>query len=459
MKADLYLKNGLIVTEEGSFNGGVVVAQGKIAQLVSGDVALEAGEIIDLQGKVVLPGLVDDHVHFNEPGREHWEGYRTGSMAAAAGGITTVMEMPLNATPPTIDAAKLRHKREAVQSEAVIDYAHWGGLVDNNLDALDGLHEQGVIGFKAFMSNSGVDFERVNDDVLYAGLKRARELGNLVAVHAESEVVTALLGQQLRAAGRTDRAAWPESRPPFTELEAIQRAIYWAKVSGGNLHIVHVTIAAGIEAVGRAKRDGVNVTVETCPHYLFFDQADFVRLGPAAKCAPPIRERAEVEALWACVLAGLVDTIASDHSPCPWADKEPGLDNIWRAWGGISGVQSMLPAILTEGVHKRGLSLPAVVRMMAANPARIFGLYPRKGSLLPGADADLVVVDLDRDWTLSVDDLFYKNKHSAYIGQSFKGAVERTIVRGVTVYHNGQITVQPGFGQLLRRNQPYHRLT
>ena len=303
-----------------------------------------------------------------------------------------------------------------------------------------------------------MDFARVNDDVLYAGLKRARELGNLVAVHAESEYVTALLGQQLRAAGRTDRAAWPESRPPFTELEAIQRAIYWAKVSGGNLHIVHVTIAAGIEAVDQAKRDGVNVTVETCPHYLFFDHADFVRIGPAAKCAPPIRGRAEVEALWACILAGLVDTIASDHSPCPWADKEPGIDNIWQAWGGISGVQSMLPAILTEGVHKRGLPLPAVVRMMSANPARIFGLYPRKGSLLPGADADLVVVDLERDWTLSVDDLFYKNKHSAYSGCSFKGAVERTIVRGVTVYHNGQIMVQPGFGQLLRRSQPYGRL-
>lgn len=456
MKVDLYLKNGLIVTEDTSFNGGVVVKQGKISQLVAGDVPIDAEEVIDLQGKILLPGLVDDHVHFNEPGREHWEGYRTGSMAAAAGGITTVMEMPLNATPPSIDGNKLLHKREAVQSEAVIDYAHWGGLVDNNLDALDGLHEQGVIGYKAFMSNSGVDFERVNDDVLYAGLRRARKLGNLVGVHAESEYVTALLGQELREAGRTDRAAWPESRPPFTELEALQRAIYWARVSGGNLHVVHVTIADGIRTAAQAKREGVNVTVETCPHYLFFDHDDFVRIGPAAKCAPPIRSRNEVEALWACVLEGLVDTIASDHSPCPWADKEPGMDDIWQAWGGISGVQSMLPAMLTEGVHKRGLPLSALVRMMAANPARIFGLYPQKGSLLPGTDADLVVIDLDKEWALSVDDLLYKNKHSAYVDYLFKGAVERTIVRGVTVYQNGQITAQPGFGQLLRRRQPYN---
>jgi allantoinase len=455
MRADLDLKNGLIVTEDDTFEGGVVVSQGKIAQLVSVEAAVEADEVVDLQGKVLLPGLIDDHVHFNEPGREHWEGYRTGSMAAAAGGITTFIEMPLNATPPSIDADKLRHKREAVQSEAVIDYAHWGGLVDNNLAELAGLHEQGVIGYKAFMSNSGVDFERVNDDVLYAGLRQARELGNLVAVHAENEYVTALLGQELREADRTDRAAWPESRPPFAELEAVQRAIYWAKVTDS---IVHVTIADGIRAAAEAKRAGVNVTVETCPHYLFFDQDDFVRIGPAAKCAPPIRVRAEVEALWDCVLAGLVDTIASDHSPCPWADKEPGMDDIWQAWGGISGVQSMLPAILTEGVLKRGLSLPAMAKMMAANPARIFGLYPQKGTLLPGADADLVVVDLHKEWTLSVDDLLYKNQHSAYGGYSFKGAVERTIVRGVTVYRDGQITAQPGFGQLLRRSQPYQRL-
>jgi allantoinase len=459
MKADLYLKNGLIVTEDTTFEGGVVVQQGRISQLVSGNVALDAEEIIDLQGKVVLPGLVDDHVHFNEPGREHWEGYRTGSMAAAAGGVTTVLEMPLNATPPTIDRSKLLRKREAARREAVVDYAHWGGLVDNNLDALDELNAEGVIGYKAFLSNTRTDFERIDDDLLYAGLLQTRTSGNVLGTHAENEYVTRLLGEQLQAVGRTDPAAWPESRPPFTELEAIQRAIYWARVSGGNLHIVHVTIAAGIRAAAQAKCEGVNVTVETCPHYLFFDHDDFVRIGPAAKCAPPIRSRDEVEALWECVLEDLVDTIASDHSPCPWSDKEPGFDNIWKAWGGISSIQSTLPVMLTEGVHKRGLPLPALARLMAANPARIFGLYPQKGTLRPGSDADLVVVDMDKEWTLSVDDLFYKNKHSAYVGCSFQGAVEQTIIRGVTVYRDGQITVEPGFGQLLRRGYPYRHVS
>jgi allantoinase len=302
------------------------------------------------------------------------------------------------------------------------------------------------------MSNSGVDFARIDDDVLYAGLRQAKRLGNLVAVHAENEFVTALLGEELRAAGRTDRASWFESRPPATELEAINRAIYWTVVTGGQLHVVHVTLAAGMRAAQAAKAAGVHVTVETCPHYLTFDEADFVQIGPAAKCAPPLRSRAEVEALWDCVLTGLVDTIASDHSPCPWADKAPGMENIWKAWGGISGVQTMLPVLLTEGVHKRGLALPDLVRLTAGNPARIFGLYPRKGSLLPGADADLVVVDPDAEWELAAGDLFYRHKHSAYVGRQFKGKVVRTLVRGRTVYADGRICIDPGYGQYVRRS-------
>ncbi len=451
MNADLYLKNGLVVTEETTFHGGVVIAGGKIVKLVAGNNDIAAQETIDIQGKVILPGIVDDHVHFNEPGREHWEGYQAGSMAAAAGGVTTFMEMPLNATPPSIDRAKLIHKREAVKNQSVVDYAHWGGLVDNNLDELDGLHEEGVIAFKGFMSESGVDFRRINDDVLYGGLVKSRELGNVVGVHAESEYVTRFLAEQIQATGRIDRRAWSESRPPFAELEADKRAIYWAKVTGGNLHIVHTTIADGIHAVSEAKQEGVNVTVETCPHYLFFDNDEFVRIGPAAKCAPPLRGREEVEKLWACVLAGMVDTIASDHSPCPTADKVKGNDNIWLAWGGITGVQVMLPAMLTEGVHKRGLPLSLLVKLMCANPARIFGLYPQKGSLLPGSDADITIVDLEKTWTLAAEDLFSRHQQSAYVGYTFKGQVERTIVRGKTVYEDEKIIAQPGYGQLLKR--------
>jgi allantoinase len=453
--ADLYLKNAQIATEEGVFEGGILIESEKIVQIVEGDTPVEAAQVVDLDGKTILPGVVDDHVHFNEPGREHWEGYQTGSMAAAAGGVTTILEMPLNATPPTINRDLLNKKRQAVENKTLVDYGNWGGLVDDNLEELPGLHDGGVIGLKAFMSNSGVDFERVDDDVLYAGLKCAGELGNLIGVHAENEYVTRYLGQQLRDAGRTDRSAWYESRPPESELEAIQRAIYWTRHAKGNLHIVHITIPDGIQAVADAKSRGINVTSETCPHYLFFDHADYERIGPAAKCAPPIRSRSTVEEMWDCVLAGLVDTIASDHSPCPWEDKAPGMQDIWKAWGGISGVQSMLPALLTEGVHKHGLSLPDLVRMISANPARIFGLYPQKGALQAGSDADMTVIDLDAEGALSAEDLLYKNKHSAYVGYTFKGKVEQTYVRGQLVFQHGKIVAQSGSGKVLSRQYAY----
>src|SRR5581483_935800 len=224
---------------------------------------------------------------------------------------------------------------------------------------------------------------------------------------------------------------------PATELEAIQRACYWARTAGGNLHVVHVTLAEGIQAIAQAKREGVHVTAETCPHYLWFDEQDMERIGPDAKCAPPLRSRQAVEALWECVLEGLVDTIGSDHSPCLWADKAKGMANIWQAWGGISGIQTMLPALLTAGAHRRGLPLPSLAKLLAANPARLFGLYPQKGAIQPGADADLVIVDLDKEWTLAREQLLYKNKHSPYEGMTFKGRVEQTLLRGQTVYRDG----------------------
>jgi allantoinase len=447
----LYLKNAIIATEEEVFTGGLVVEGERIVSLVKGSADVNADQVEDLCGNLLLPGLVDDHVHFNEPGRTHWEGYLTGSMAAAAGGITTILEMPLNSTPPTVNRAQLLRKRQAARDQAVVDYAQWGGLVNNNLEDLADLHEDGVIGYKAFMSNSGVDFERVDDDLLYAGLLFSGQAGNVIGLHAENEYVTRFLGEKMRAAGRTDRSSWHESRPPESELEAIQRACYWAGVTKGNLHIVHISIAKGIRAVEEAKKRGVSVTAETCPHYLTLDQDDFVRLGPVAKCAPPLRTRQEVDALWECVLAGLVDTIASDHSPCTWDEKAAGMTNIWKGWGGISGIQTMLPAIITEGVHKRGLPLTALVRMMSSNPARIFGLYPQKGALQPGSDADFVVVDLDKEWTLTTNDLFYKNKHSPYVGYTFKGKVEQTYIRGKQVYKDGMIVVEPGYGKALRR--------
>lgn len=457
MKPDLYVRNGRIVLENGAFDGGVVVNQGKVADLVSGNPEIAADEVLDLNGKTLLPGLVDMHVHFHAPGRDHWEGYITGSMAAAAGGVTTVVDMPLNGIPPTTNRDKLLEKRRLIQKDPIVDYAHWAGLVNNNLDAMDGLCQEGVVGYKAFMSGAATDeFKRVDDDVLYAGLLKAGELGLVVAAHAENEYLISYLEKKLQGEGRKDLLAWTESRPPAVELEAIQRALFWAKETQSTLHIVHISVAEGIKAVARAKVEGVRATAETCPHFLFFDQGDYARIGVEAKSDPPVRPAEEVNALWECVLNGRVDNIASDHAPSTAADKEQGKEDIFKAWAGITGIQAMLPAVLTRGVHQRGLQLPDLVRMMSANPARICGIYPQKGSLLPGSDADMTIVDLAREWTLTTDQLFSKNKHSPYVGSKFKGSVEGTFVRGKLVFYNGQVLASPGYGQLVRRTNYHH---
>ncbi len=357
MTADLYLKNAQIADEHEVFHGGVVIEGEHIQQVVHGSQEIAARQTIDLDGKLLLPGLVDGHVHFEDPGMKEWETYAAATRAAAAGGVTSIMDMPVDSVPSTIDAEKVKIKLDAVAPDAVIDYGFWGGLVDNNLADLPGMVEQGVTALKAFMVETGVeDFKNINDDVLYAGLLFTKEAGLPLGVHAENDWVTRYLAQQLQAQGRVDRQAWLDSRPPETELEAIQRALFWAKVTGGFLHVVHCTLADGVDAVTQAKSAGVHATVETCPTYLFFDENDFLRLGPVLKSGPPVRSRQEVERLWQRVLAGQVDVIGSDHSPSTWDLKEIGNENIWKAWGGMSGVQTMLPVLLTEGVHKRGLS-------------------------------------------------------------------------------------------------------
>lgn len=444
-----YIRNADIVTEASRFHGGVLVEDGRIVEVVEGDPIRRARDTVDAGGLLLLPGLIDGHVHFSEPGRAHWEGFETGTRAAAAGGITTVVEMPLNASPPTINEPALRLKQAAVARNAVIDVALWGGLVDNNVDDLEDLHQGGIVGFKAFMCMSATDFPWARDDVLMTGLSKISELGTFLAVHAENEWITAALAQRLQTSGRLDRRAWGESRPAIAELEAIHRIIFWAEQTGARVHVVHVSIPEGIDMIAAAKDRGVKITCETCAHYLFFDETDLERLGPVAKCAPPLRSRATVEGLWERVLAGKVDLITSDHSPCLAEEKSVGDDDIWKAWGGISGVQSTLSAMLTAGVHQRNLDVQALVRMAAANPARLFGLYPRKGTIAAGSDADLVLVDPDASFVLSDDDLFYRNAHSAFTGSTFRGRAAWTMLRGTFVYRNGRVLGQPGGGNLL----------
>jgi allantoinase len=449
MKADLFLHNAQIATDFGVFSGGIAVKDGKVLKLVEGDEAFQSEESIDLAGKLILPGLVDAHVHFNEPGNEHWEGFMAGSMAAAAGGVTTVIEMPFNATPPTRNISLLNTKLKAIQDKSVIDYGLWGLLDDSNLNDLEALHNGGVVGFKGFLCDPGV-FEMVHTYQLHQAMNITKKLGSVIGVHAEDDSLGKGFTQKLIDDGRKDPAAWAESHPPIVEMEAIQQAILIARETGARLHIVHVTIPQGIDAIQRAKAEGVQITGETCPHYLSLNTEDLSELGSIAKCGPPLRNKDLVEQLWQRVVSGRVDTIGSDHCPCPPEMKFIPDEDIFKAWGGITGIQTMLPVLFTEGVHKRSLALSLLVRMTSLNPSKLFGLYPRKGHLLPGADADIVVFDPNREWTLSNVQLLSRHKISPFVGKSFKGSVLRTYVRGRLVYKDGDICAEPGFGQFLK---------
>lgn len=442
---DLVVRGGTLVLEQGTVAADLAVEDGKIVQVGP---ELGAGrEEINARGLHVFPGLIDVHVHFNEPGHEDWEGIATGSAALAAGGGTLFFDMPLNSIPCVLDARSFDAKLEALRAKSLTDFALWGGLTPHNLERLPELAERGAIGFKAFMSNSGLpEFPHADDYTLYRGMQTAARLGLPVAVHAESDNLTARLAAEIRARGGKGVRDYLASRPVLAELEAIQRATLLAQETGCKLHVVHISSGRGVVLAAEARARGVDVSLEACPHYLFFDEEDLERLGAVAKCAPPLRPQAEQEALWRAVLEGSVDLVASDHSPSsPDLKENP---DFFAVWGGIAGVQSTLAVLLEAGFHRRGLPLEAVARLTAHNPARRFGLQG-KGGLEVGHDADLALVDLDQPFTLRPEDLFYRHKLSPYLGHGFRGTLRRTLLRGRTIFLDGE-AVGRGDGQLVR---------
>jgi len=444
---DLIIRHAHVVTADGVRIADLGIADGRIIALAE-NAPGQAREEIDATGLHVFPGLIDSHVHFNEPGRTDWEGIRTGSSALAAGGGTLFFDMPLNAHPPTLDAASFDLKHRAAEASSLTDFALWGGLVPENLDHLEALAERGVIGFKAFMSNSGIaDFARADAATLRAGMKRAAQLGRLVAVHAESESLTHQLAQAKIAAGQVTIRDYLASRPVVAELEAIRQAIDLAGETGCALHIVHVSSGAGVALVTAARQAGADVTCETCPHYLVLTEDDVAQLGAVAKCAPPLRRAAEREHLWQRLLAGEITTVGSDHSPAP-PDLKTNA-NFFKVWGGISGVQHTLPLLLTEGHVHRQAALSLIAQLTSFNVAERFNLPATKGRLAPGADADLALVDLRQIFTVQTDRLFYRHRQTPYAGRVLTGTVVQTILRGTTLFKHGRIVSSP-MGRLVK---------
>lgn len=434
---DIIIRNGKVVTHESIFKADIGIKGQKIKE-INEQIPKEKRGVkeIDATGLYILPGLIDAHVHFNEPGREEWEGFETGSKSLAAGGVTTFFDMPLNSDPPVATVEEFVKKKKCAEKKSLVDYHLWGGLVPDNLDELEALARYGVIGFKGFMSNSGIEeFPKLSDNDLLEGMSRIAETDSILALHAENESICTRLAQSYTKQGKTSIRDYVASRPVISEAEAVMKAAAFAQVTKCKLHILHVSSGEVIKYVSDAKKRGVDISVETCPHYLTLNIDDFERIGPLAKCAPPLREQEHIDSLWRAIKDGEIDTIGSDHSPAPVSMKEfTSEQSIFHVWGGISGAQSTLTVLLEEGYFKRNVSLETIVRISSFNPAKRFGLYPRKGVIAQNSDADLVLIDLEKSFTLKEEDLFYKHKHSPYVGKQFRGVVQQTILKGKTIW-------------------------
>ena len=457
-RADVIIENGTVVGEGGVFSADVVIADERIAALTLDASDWSAAERIDATGLWLIPGGIDVHTHFEEPDPLLLEGFGSGGVAAAAGGLTSVVEMP-QAHPTTTTLELLRQKQQLVELNAVVDMALWGGVIGpprQTVRDLDGMAADGAAAFKSFMASSSPFFPAVDHAQLLWAMREAARLDLPYGLHAEDHQLLSDGLERMRAAGRKDPLAHAESRPPLVETVAVNTALLLAAETGCHVHICHAASAAALALIREAKQRGVRVTAETCPQYLMLDTRDLVRLGGFARCAPALREQTEVDAIWGYVHDGTIDLICSDHCPYTIESKQAGADDIFQAPLGLSGVQTLLPAFFSEAVVKRGLAVERFVSLVSANPARIFGLYPRKGTLAFGADADITLFDPNAIWTVTVDDVLHKQKWTPYEGQEITGRVVRTMRRGETIFDDrlpgdDRVTARPGSGRFLPR--------
>lgn len=436
--AELVLRSTRVITPGGTRAAAVAVTGGTITAVLPHDARLPPGaRLEELGDDVLMPGLVDTHVHVNDPGRTEWEGFWTATRAAAAGGITTLVDMPLNSLPPTTTTDHLRTKRQVAAAKAHIDVGFWGGALPDNVKDLRPLHEAGVFGFKAFLSPSGVEeFPHLDRERLERSLAEIAGFGGLLIVHAEDP-------HRLDAAPQRGGARYADflaSRPRGAEDTAIAQLLDAARRLDARVHILHLSSSDALPLIAAARADGVRVTVETCPHYLTLTAEEVPDGASEFKCCPPIREAANQDLLWQALADGTIDCVVTDHSPST-ADLK--TDDFATAWGGISGLQLSLSAVWTEA-RRRGHGLADVAGWMSAGTARLVGLDGRKGAIAPGRDADFAVLAPDESFTVDPAALQHRNRITAYAGRTLDGVVRSTWLRGRRIYHQGEFTEPKG---------------
>lgn len=454
---DLRVVGGTVVSGDQSQTLDLGIREGRIAGLYGPGEAPDARETVQADQLLILPGIVDAHFHCRAPGHPEREDFDTGTQAAAAGGATTVLEMPI-AWPGVHNAQILRERRELGERDAHVDFALWGGGgAENDADIL-GMADEGAIGYKIFLHAAPAGREKefegltaVDNGSLYRALRRIRATGLPAAIHSEDDALIQALTAELQESGETSPAAHERSRPDFVEAVAVAKVLLMAEELGTRVHFPHISTGRAVELVDEAKGRGLPFTVETCPHYLLFDSSKIEELGPFAKINPPLRSKANQEALWAGIASRSVDIVASDHAPYKYEEKEPGWKDIFGVPAGSPSIETMGPVLWDAALSGR-LSMNRAVELLSERPAEIFGLAPRKGFLTPGADADFVLLDPSAEWTVNVDELLSRSKRSAQLfeGRRFNGRLQATYLRGAPAFLAGRIENSPGSGRFVR---------
>jgi len=418
--------------------GAVLVRDGTIASFIAVDQIPTDAKVHDFGESAILPGLVDSHVHINDPGRTEWEGFETATRAAASGGYTMLVDMPLNCLPPTVTVAALAAKRQAAAGRCWVDWLAWGGVVSDNQGEIEALGAAGVPGFKCFLIHPGIDgFTMVTEAELRAALPHVARTGLPLLVHAELPGPVDEATRRLRDADWSRYATYLQSRPEEAELAAVRLLLSLCRQYKFRLHIVHLSASRALSELCAARAEGLPVSVETCPHYWYFCAEEIPDGATLCKCAPPIRSRDNREELWRGLKEGIIDLVATDHSPCPPAMKRLEERNFSTAWGGIASLSLALPVMWTEA-SRRGFSLTDISRWMAEEPARLARCNSRKGRIAEGCDADLVIFEPETEFVVTEDRLHYRYPLSPYLGKRLRGVVKATYLRGQPVFSSGE---------------------